>query len=294
MSVEQLGYIGFEVSDMPAWEKLATRVLGMAVSQRFADGGLALRLDRHRQRLLLKPGPADDLILLGFQVVSQADLTALANRLQQAGIAVTPLTADECRDRAVQAAVRFVEPGGVTAEAYVGPMLLHAYVSPLYRSGYVADERGFGHVALRANNLAVSEHFFCELLGFKLSDRIICRLDNIDVNITFLHVGPRHHSIALGAGLPKHIHHFMLQVGSVDDVGLAMDLAATQRFKIVQTMGRHPNDKMITFYGETPSGFQFEFGAGGLSVDDATWQVQTYSIVSEWGHRPPQYYARGR
>lgn len=294
MSVEQLGYVGFEVSNLAAWEKLATKVLGMGVSRRFDDGGLALRLDGQQQRLLLTPGAADDLTLLGFQVASQGQLTALANRLLGAGVAVTPLSAPECRNRAVQAAVRFVEPGGVTAEAYVGPKSDEPYVSPLYRSGYVADELGFGHVALRANDMAASERFFCDVLGFKLSDRIICRLGEVDVNITFLHVGPRHHSLALGVGLPKHIHHFMLQVNSVDDVGLAMDLTAAYGFKIVQTMGRHPNDKMITFYGETPSGFQFEFGAGGLSIDDATWQSQTHHIVSEWGHKPPKFYARDR
>ena len=54
-----------------------------------------------------------------------------------------------------------------------------------------------------------------------------------------------------------------------------------------QTLGRHPNDKMISFYGYTPSGFHFEFGAGALEIDDA-WETTTHDKVSEWGHHPPQ------
>ena len=37
----------------------------------------------------------------------------------------------------------------------------------------------------------------------------------------------------------------------------------------MQTLGRHPNDRMFSFYAKTPSGFQFEFGWGGREVDDA-------------------------
>jgi hypothetical protein len=43
---------------------------------------------------------------------------------------------------------------------------------------------------------------------------------------------------------------------------------------------------MVSFYARTPSGFQFEFGYGGLEIDDDTWQVGVYRAASVWGHRP--------
>ena len=34
------------------------------------------------------------------------------------------------------------------------------------------------------------------------------------------------------------------------------------------TLGRHVNDKMLSFYMKTPGGFDVEFGCEGLQVDD--------------------------
>jgi hypothetical protein len=59
----------------------------------------------------------------------------------------------------------------------------------------------------------------------------------------------------------------------------------------MQTLGRHPNDRMFSFYARTPSGFQFELGWGGRQVDDATWTPTTYDHISEWGHHPPEFLA---
>ncbi len=55
---------------------------------------------------------------------------------------------------------------------------------------------------------------------------------------------------------------------------------------IALSLGRHPNDCMISFCGVTAAGFLFVPGADGREVDDRDWQVRTYDAVSEWGHRP--------
>ena len=74
----------------------------------------------------------------------------------------------------------------------------------------------------------------------------------------------------------------------MDEVGLAYDRALKSGLRIMQTLGRHPNDRMFSFYAQTPSRFQFEFGWGGREVDDETWSPTTYDHISEWGHHPPQ------
>jgi hypothetical protein len=111
------------------------------------------------------------------------------------------------------------------------------------------------------------------------------------VNIAFFHANARHHTIAFGDGQKKRIHHFMIEAGSMDDVGLAFDRALRAGVRIVNTLGKHPNDKMFSFYAKTPSGFQFEFGWGARQVDDATWEPTTYDHISEWGHHPPEFLA---
>ena len=75
----------------------------------------------------------------------------------------------------------------------------------------------------------------------------------------------------------------------MDDVGLAYDRALRARVRIVLTLGRHPNDRMFSFYVQTHSGFALEYGHGGIVIDDATWKVVNYSKMSDWGHKrtPP-------
>jgi hypothetical protein len=98
--------------------------------------------------------------------------------------------------------------------------------------------------------------------------------------------------VAIGGPQPKRIHHFMLEVGGMDDVGFAYDRALRARVRIVLTLGRHPNDRMFSFYAKTPSGFEFEYGWGARTIDDATWKPTTYDHISEWGHHPPEVLAR--
>jgi hypothetical protein len=63
-----LGCVGFEVSDLPAWERFAVEVLGLVVAERRADGVLTLRMDDQTQHIVLHPGPRDDLEYARFEV----------------------------------------------------------------------------------------------------------------------------------------------------------------------------------------------------------------------------------
>jgi hypothetical protein len=77
----------------------------------------------------------------------------------------------------------------------------------------------------------------------------------------------------------------MLQVLDPDDVGTTFDLCQDRDVPLASTLG--PNDRMTSFYAVTPSGFQVEFGHGGIEIDDTTWEVRTHQSASTWGHRSP-------
>ena len=109
----------------------------------------------------------------------------------------------------------------------------------------------------------------------------------MSAEIAFLHINPRHHSIAFAQiPGPKKLHHFMVEVGLLADVGRARDRCMAMGLPVTMDIGQHPNDGMLSFYGQTPFGFLVEFGCGGVLVDDSSWQVASYSQISEWGHRP--------
>lgn len=288
----KLGYLVFEVSDLAAWEKFAIEILGLQVARRLDNGGLALRMDDHEQRILLTPGPADDLAALGWELGNLGEVDTVAKRLASAGFHTTSGSTELAAQRRVAGLVQYEDPAGIPSELFYGPAIAkEPFRSPVVRSGFVTGNQGVGHAVVSARSQAESTQFYRDVLGFRLSDHIICDLHGYKVNIAFFHTNTRHHTIAFGDSQKKRIHHFMIEARSMDDVGLAFDRALRAGVRIINTLGKHPNDKMFSFYAKTPSGFQFEFGWGGREVDDATWEPTTYDHISEWGHHPPEFLA---
>jgi len=280
----QLGYLGFEVSDLGAWRRFARDPLGLAIGAPRPDGALPLRMDVHAHRFLLHQGPKDDVAYIGWEVRDAAALDSLAGRLERAGVTVRSGTAAEILARGVESLIWFDDPNGIRTEISHGPaMAPEPFASDRMRSGFHTGDQGMGHVLVNARSSAETERFYREVLGFTLTDYV----DSDRLHAVFLHVNPRHHSLAF-AELPlkKRLHHVMLEVNSIDDVGMAFDRCQELGVPPQRTIGRHQNDRMVSFYGYTPSGFCFEVGWGGRAVDDRTWEVQVYPGASDWGHHP--------
>lgn len=286
--IVQLGYLAFEVSSLEAWRAFAENTLALSVGEPLAGGGFTLRMDSYPQRFFIEPGPLDDVSTIGWQAADRAALDAIAAQLPEH----TRGTPAECALRKVTALIKFRDPAGIPTEVFYGPALAaEPERSPLLRSHFIAGDLGLGHVVIGADDPVRTSAFYREVLGFRLSDEIRCRYFGHDVDIAFFHVNQRHHSLAIGRRHLKRIHHFMVEVASIDDVGLCFDRALRNKVPIAQTLGKHPNDRMFSFYAHAPSGFQFELGHGGRIVDDADWQTSTYDQISIWGHHPPIVFA---
>jgi hypothetical protein len=79
-------------------------------------------------------------------------------------------------------------------------------------------------------------------------------------------------------------HHIELESDELADVQQAferMHRAGRARSEI----GQHSNDNTVSFYMETPSGFQIEYGYGSLRIDENAWTVRKLFETSAWGHR---------
>lgn len=286
--VTELGYVGVEAADVPAWEHFARDLLG--VDCEAMAGGLALRYDDRVHRLLVQPGPADDLAFLGFDCATDATLEAIAARLHALGVAVDDGGAALARERQVRRLLLARDPAGNRVELYLdlarGTPLRGSALVP---SGFVTADGGAGHVFLPTLDRQPMLDFY-GALGFRLSDYIVQELaPGMVVDAAFMHCNGRHHTIAFAAmPVPKKMHHFMLEAQAAEDVGRAYDRVLAAGVPLELTLGMHPNDHMLSFYVRTPSGFSIEFGSGGRVIeDDATWQVATYDCLSTWGHKPP-------
>lgn len=284
----QLGYLGLEVSDLGAWRGFATDLLGLAVGEPRSDGALPLRMDERAFRIVLSEGARDDVACLGWEVADGAALEAMKKRLASAGVPFQSGSAAEIAARGVREMIVLEDPNGLRTEISHGPALAaQPFRSSRIGAGFKTGAMGMGHVLLDVRDCAATERFYRDVLGFRLSDYIDTEFMGMPLHAVFLHVNARHHSLALASlGGPKRLHHMMLEVNALDDVGATFYRAQDLGVPIALTLGRHPNDRMISFYGVTPAGFLFELGADGREVDDRDWQVRTYDAVSEWGHRP--------
>ena len=285
----QLGYVHIEVKDVGAWNRFACEILGLEAVGK-SNGCARFRMDEHHHRLTLHEGERDDLTVAGWEVASEPALRAIARRFVDDGVDVVWGTAAEAHERGVQQFFTVRDPNGVANELYCGPsMQREPFRSPRGLEGFVAGRLGMGHVVLCVDDYDASLRFYRDGLGLKISDFIDLQTGEAQpTRVAFLHAGPRHHSLALvHTRSPKRLHHVMLQVQNVDDVGTTYDLCIDESVPIRSTLGRHTNDHMLSFYMESPSGFQVEFGHGGVEIDDETWDVAEYAAASIWGHRPP-------
>jgi len=289
--VTQLGYIGLEVSDVGSWKTYATEVLGLAVNGADADGSVFLRMDEKHHRIALHPGAGDDLAYAGWEVKDEAALRAVADRLERQGIAVAQAAPAEAAARRVLGLARAQDPNGVAVELYWGPLIQteRPFVSPRPIGGFEAGPLGAGHIVLSVDDYEASLRFYRDGLGLLISDYIELDMGGAGTTkVAFLHCGPRHHSLAFAQfPAPKRLHHLMLQLRDLDDVGATYDACQDRGIPITSTLGRHTNDRMTSFYMQTPSGFQVEYGHGGRLIDDAHWEVQLHRSPSLWGHRSP-------
>jgi 2,3-dihydroxybiphenyl 1,2-dioxygenase len=291
--IKNLGYIGIRVRDVPAWRLYAEKVLSLDCAD--TAGGLCLRMDEYSRRIAIYPAEAgeagdDDVTYIGFEVADETALAALDGALGRAGIATARGGPGELAERGVSGLLAFPDPDGLRCEAYFGPSVEfeRPFRAPRPMSGFVTGEQGLGHAVLTVGNIERSLSFFRDVLGFKLSDIIDLTRKGQVKSAYFLHCNGRHHTIALvEAPDRRRLVHFMLEVKSLDDVGAAIDAANNLDVPIVASLGRHVNDHMVSFYMNSPSGFQVEYGWGARQIDQATWTVQRHRNGSIWGHKGP-------
>jgi len=287
--VKRLAYVQIETEDVGAWVAFAREVLACEVVEGSNDGEAWLRVDERPWRIHLTRGPRNDIVVLGLEADCLTDVETLQARLAGASHAVRSGTPEECRTRGVQALCHFVDPAGLAVELSFGSLVRpqQPFHAPLAHGGFVTDGQGLGHVMLAVENVAEVQRFYCDLLGFAISDYVSTQnYGGRQGDFVFMRCNGRHHSVAIGR-LPigRRLGHLMLQVRDLDDVGRALDRVHRHGAAQTRALGRHINDHMFSFYVQSPSGAQIEYGWGGLEVEEDSHTVRTYDVTSAWGHQ---------
>jgi 2,3-dihydroxybiphenyl 1,2-dioxygenase len=280
MQLQSLGYIGVRTGDVDQWATYATRFLGMQLVEQ-SRGARAFRMDDRKQRLIVKADVSEGIGFYGWEVADAAALDALAAHLEKSAVAVARGSAALAAERRVADLIVFHDPVGNRLEAFHGAELAgEAFQPGRCISGFRTGPLGMGHAVLTAARLETVIPFYTEILGFRLSDYILRPF-----TAYFFHLNPRHHSLAFVDTGRDGVHHLMVELCYLDDVGQAYDLALRDPASIGATFGRHANDEMTSFYSISPSKFMVEYGWGGRSIEPSTWRPQERTDgPSLWGH----------
>jgi 2,3-dihydroxybiphenyl 1,2-dioxygenase len=283
MGVEALGYVGVRAKDLGEWGSYGSGLLGLQRVDRSAST-LAFRMDDRKQRIIVDADGGEGISVFGWEVADAAALDAVAARLEQAGVMVARGSRALTDQRHVMDLIVANDPLGNRLEIFHGAeTAADPFVPGRCISGFRTGPLGLGHVVFNVETSEVIQKllpFYRDVLGFRLTDYY-----SHPFEAYFLHVNPRHHSLAFIRTGKSAVPHIMMEVYSFDDMGQGYDIALGEQGRVATTMGRHTSDFITSFYSWTPSGFMVEYGWGARDIDPATWQAyERKEGPSMWGH----------
>jgi 2,3-dihydroxyethylbenzene 1,2-dioxygenase len=267
-SVTELGYMGITVSDEYAWREFAAAVVGLEVREEGERDRFYLRADYQHHRIAVHVAEDDDLLYLGWRVAGRAAFEAMARQLDAAQIPFRIGSTAESEERHVLGVMKLVDPGGIPTEIFYAPEV--DYRRPFHpgrpmHGRFSTGEGGLGHCFVRQPDSETAFGFY-RMLGLTGGVEYKRHRPNGELSMTtFMHCqNNRQHSIGFGAGThARRINHLMLEYTHLDDLGLAMDIARERDIPVPMRLGKHANDKALSFYMANPSGWMLELGVGG-------------------------------
>jgi 3,4-dihydroxy-9,10-secoandrosta-1,3,5(10)-triene-9,17-dione 4,5-dioxygenase len=289
-AIKSLGYITVAATDIERWRQFAFGVLGFAEGKGSDPSALYLRMDERAARIIITPGDVDRVLAVGWEVRDHAGLEEVKSALDAAGVAVKELSQAEADERRVEEVITFEDPAGTTLEVFHGAVLDHSPVVTPFGARFVTGPQGLGHVVVPAMDPNGLVDFYTRVLGFRSRGafRVPAPPEFGPIRVRFLGINERHHSLAICPATKQDapgVVHVMVEVDSLDAVGQALDRVNGEGFQLSSTLGRHTNDKMVSFYVRAPGDWDIEFGTDGMRVDETYYTAEEITADSYWGHQ---------
>jgi 2,3-dihydroxybiphenyl 1,2-dioxygenase len=286
----QLGYVVIETEKFSDWRRFGRDAIGMHLDDGPTDA-IRFRLDGNECRFLLRHGPAEDVTTLGWHLDDHEAFDTVLARIRNHGVPVTEGSDEEAALRGVERLVRFPGPNGLTQEVFTRARTGGAPLRMVTGGGFVTGEAGMGHVAVTTTKPHQVRGYYDAVLDARLTDYIDETISGVKMKIRFLRVNQRHHTVAIAAvnrmrlnPIRTRVQHLNIQVAELDDMTAAYQRVKQLGFRMALGVGQHTNDKELSFYAVTPSGFEWEVGWNPIVVDETTWEPCTYQGISIWGH----------
>jgi catechol 2,3-dioxygenase len=276
--VTALRSVELSTPDLEGSVAFYTEVWGLEIAARQADKVFLAATGSDFHVLELKAGTEAALRKVTFRVRSREDLSALAERLIQAGCTLLrqPGPAD-----APSGGERFVvrEPQGSTLEFVYGDRTKPARI--------VANKPfRLAHVNINSADIEALSTFYQSALGFRLTDR--------SKLMAFLRCNDDHHTVVLAEAPVNGLNHVAFQMPDLESVMRGSGNVKDAGYPIGWGVGRHgPGDNVFAYFVD-PAGVVVEYTAEVLQVDDSyrvkgpsEW-VWPPGRTDHWGIAPPK------
>lgn len=234
--IRRLGYAVFESPDVLRQAEYYRNVMGLDVVER-GPKRVVLATAMGQEALVFEQGSSTHCTRLSLEADPGFDVKDAAKLLAPYGI--TCEIRSDVTPGVGQAAV-FTDPKGTIIEVFTSPAVAPA--SNL--AGGIAPVK-FGHIAFTANTAKSITDFYCNALGFRVSDWI-------ESVFAFLRCGPDHHTCNFIDGPDGMMHHMAFELKDWAHVLSACDLLAKHRRPIIWGPGRHEVGHNIFIYHRDP------------------------------------------
>jgi catechol 2,3-dioxygenase-like lactoylglutathione lyase family enzyme len=236
--IARLAHVILETPDLDQQVDHYQRVLGLQLSERNAQTAyMSCAVDHHT--VVLRTGVTQRCVAIGFQIPPGTDLDAYVAQVEHQGIRTTRLSDAQ---PSIRDMVSFSDSQGTTIEVF-------AETNPTgmgFSTNGISPNK-IGHVAFSVDNASKAVAFYCEVLGFKISDWM-------GDFFAFLRCGPDHHTINLVTGKTTKMHHVAFELRDWTHVRDACDTLAADRIPLIWGPVRHGIGHNISIYHRSGDG----------------------------------------
>ena len=243
LDIKRAGHSTLTTPDIERTLDHFTRIVGLSVAAR-EKNRVILATKSGLESIVLERGSAGDAPRLSLQTTPGSDPGEVVSRLQKAGVKserqsdITP---------GIREAVVFTDPKGTVIEIFSD-----FEFAPRDDNFNGIMPLKLGHIAYTCPDVQSIVKFYCDVLGFRVSD---WRGDFF----AFLRCSRDHHTVNFLRDQKTGIHHIAFEVRDWTDIKRASDFLAQSNVHLTWGPLRHIIGHNIAIYHKNPDGVVIEF-----------------------------------
>ena len=269
IGVRKIAHAAYETPDLEQQTEYYTAILGLTQTAKDKDAVyLANTVDHHA--VVLRRGSAAQCTRVGFELGPNDDLDAFEKQTAGHGIKTSRKKDPE---PTIADMVTFQDPKGTVIEVFKRP---EPQALKFARHGVVPHK--LGHVAFHVTEVKKVTSFYCDVLGFRVSDWM-------SDFFSFLRCGVDHHTINLmETGSNRHFHT-AFELRDWGHLETACDFLSLNGYRMLWGPGRHGIGHNLFAYHRSPNGMITELFA---ELDQMKDEELGYFDPRPWHRDNPQ------